>query len=322
MWMKINRNSLYLAADALLLILIGLAWKSVGNASDTNLEIASLLGIVAFNFMWTHYMMDIVASRGKYAKRNWHYYLSRGVVLVALLAHPLIVNWYLFSNNFGLPPRSYEALLGALAWVVALGLVALLAFLSFEARKYFKKYSRIIHHANIAAMFLVLIHGFLIGMVMMKTWYVWVWWALLVGYIAITYISYSRYYATMPRRLNAAYGVVTIFAVASIMAGIFSMSSTHADRPKQPSRVSDNKRSMLSVTPQELAKNNGLNGAKCWVAVEGIVYDASHNGQWRNGIHIPSGGMAKCGYDLTSVIARSPHGKGVLSVLPSIGKLR
>ncbi|USN97848.1 MAG: cytochrome B5 [Candidatus Nomurabacteria bacterium] len=75
------------------------------------------------------------------------------------------------------------------------------------------------------------------------------------------------------------------------------------------------------MTLEQLNKSNGLNGNKCLVAVDGNVYDASSNEQWRNGEHGPSGGQAKCGEDLSSLINQSPHGKRVLNKLPVIGIL-
>lgn len=79
--------------------------------------------------------------------------------------------------------------------------------------------------------------------------------------------------------------------------------------------------SSTAITSAQLAKNNGKNGAKCWVAVNGTVYDVSNNKEWRNGEHTPSNGQAKCGRDETSSIGASPHGSSVLSSLPTVGTL-
>ena len=77
-----------------------------------------------------------------------------------------------------------------------------------------------------------------------------------------------------------------------------------------------------TISPTELAKNNGKNGAKCWVAVNGTVYDVTNADQWRNGQHIPSDGEASCGADMSNVIGKSPHGNKVLAELPIIGALK
>lgn len=76
-----------------------------------------------------------------------------------------------------------------------------------------------------------------------------------------------------------------------------------------------------AITTAQLGKNNGKNGAKCWVAVNGTVYDVSSNKEWRNGEHTPSNGQAKCGRDESSSIGASPHGSSVLSSLPTVGTL-
>lgn len=78
-----------------------------------------------------------------------------------------------------------------------------------------------------------------------------------------------------------------------------------------------------SVTRAELAKNDGKNGHKCYVAVSGTVYlidlDSPH---WKNGNHTPSRGLAYCGADLTDVIDKSPHGRQILDTLVKVGPLK
>ncbi|MCC7543469.1 hypothetical protein IT415_02055 [bacterium] len=76
------------------------------------------------------------------------------------------------------------------------------------------------------------------------------------------------------------------------------------------------------ISQADLAKNNGKNGAKCWVAVNGTVYDVSSSRGWENGQHVPSDGSAFCGADMSNVIDQSPHGAEVLSSLPAIGTLQ
>lgn len=71
-----------------------------------------------------------------------------------------------------------------------------------------------------------------------------------------------------------------------------------------------------------LAQFNGKNGNKCYVAVDGNVYDMTGNRYWQSGEHQPSGGQATCGLDLSSVINQSPHGKDVLNEVPKIGSYR
>lgn len=71
-------------------------------------------------------------------------------------------------------------------------------------------------------------------------------------------------------------------------------------------------------TLDELSKYNGQNGAKAYVAVNGVVYDVTNAKNWTNGSH--EGHSA--GQDLSSVINQSPHGSSVLKDLPVVGKLQ
>lgn len=77
-----------------------------------------------------------------------------------------------------------------------------------------------------------------------------------------------------------------------------------------------------TISRAELAKNNGKNGNKCWVAVNGTVYDVTNAREWRNGQHSPSDGEAFCGADMSNVIGKAPHSNSVLAQLPVAGQLQ
>lgn len=64
---------------------------------------------------------------------------------------------------------------------------------------------------------------------------------------------------------------------------------------------------------QKLSQFDGKNGHKCYVAIDGIVYEISGSHLWVEGEHITSHGLAFCGNDLTEIIKQSPHGKSKLS---------
>jgi predicted heme/steroid binding protein len=57
------------------------------------------------------------------------------------------------------------------------------------------------------------------------------------------------------------------------------------------------------------------------VAVDGEVYLIKGFALWQMGEHIPSGGRACCGLDLTEVIDESPHGRSKLQLLKKVGNL-
>ena len=74
----------------------------------------------------------------------------------------------------------------------------------------------------------------------------------------------------------------------------------------------------LELTLEELTKFNGKDGARAYVAVDGIIYDMTDSAAWKNGDH----NGFEAGKDLTDAIKnQSPHGTGKLSGVPEVGKL-
>jgi len=71
-------------------------------------------------------------------------------------------------------------------------------------------------------------------------------------------------------------------------------------------------------TLEELSTYDGNDGRPAYVAVDGIVYDLTNSGAWKNGRH--NGFTA--GRDLTEeIINVSPHGVKNLEGIPIVGKL-
>ena len=74
----------------------------------------------------------------------------------------------------------------------------------------------------------------------------------------------------------------------------------------------------LELTLDQLKQFDGKHGNPAYVAVDGILYDVSNVGPWKNGDH--NGYSA--GNDLTDIIKnKSPHGVKNLEGLPIVGKL-
>lgn len=74
----------------------------------------------------------------------------------------------------------------------------------------------------------------------------------------------------------------------------------------------------VRVTPAELAAATCREGAPCWIAVDGVVYDVSGYGSWaRRGSHhgVPAG------TDATEKFIGSAHGKEKLQQMPVVGRL-
>jgi predicted heme/steroid binding protein len=76
-----------------------------------------------------------------------------------------------------------------------------------------------------------------------------------------------------------------------------------------------------NFTPAELAKYNGKNGSKAYVAVNGQVYDVTNVPQWAQGKHFCPDAYA--GKDITALFQHSPHLKrsDYLSRFPVVGQL-
>ena len=71
-------------------------------------------------------------------------------------------------------------------------------------------------------------------------------------------------------------------------------------------------------TLEELSKYNGIDGAKAYVAIDGIIYDVTNVPQWKGGMHMQG---LTAGKDLSNYIDSAPHRKRVLNHLPKVGKL-
>lgn len=92
----------------------------------------------------------------------------------------------------------------------------------------------------------------------------------------------------------------------------------------KPNNIEENKSTTINekaiektFTIDELKKNNGLNGTKAYIAVNGKVYDVTDVKAWAGGKH--KGNQA--GQDVTSIISKAPHGTSVLKKLTQIGIL-
>ncbi len=72
-------------------------------------------------------------------------------------------------------------------------------------------------------------------------------------------------------------------------------------------------------TPEELAKFDGAKGRPAYVAYQGTVYDVSESFLWKGGKHQ---GLHRAGKDLTSELARAPHGADFLERFPVVGRMR
>ncbi|MGL5977703.1 MAG: cytochrome b5 domain-containing protein [Erysipelotrichaceae bacterium] len=68
-------------------------------------------------------------------------------------------------------------------------------------------------------------------------------------------------------------------------------------------------------TATTLAQYNGLNGAKAYIAVSGVVYDVTGNEAWTGGAHKG----IEAGKDVTAAFEGSPHQVDILADLTVVG---
>lgn len=113
-----------------------------------------------------------------------------------------------------------------------------------------------------------------------------------------------------------------IAAVALIGGAVYLRASSAQQQPQTKATTTPEKKPELkTLTSQELAANDGKENHKCYVAVEGKVYEIDQGRLWKNGEHVTSQGQAHCGLDLTDAIQKSPHGKSKLQGLTQVGTL-
>ena len=72
------------------------------------------------------------------------------------------------------------------------------------------------------------------------------------------------------------------------------------------------------ITLAELAKYNGKNGSRAYVAIKGKVYDVTDNPLWTGGDHQ---GSHQAGSDLTAELDLAPHGPENLDRVTLVGVL-
>ena len=96
-----------------------------------------------------------------------------------------------------------------------------------------------------------------------------------------------------------------ILFIVSVLLLSFTLAACQAAEPK-------------TFTLAELAEYDGQNGAKAYIAVDGIVYDVSDADGWENGYH---NNVLLAGTDATTAFESSPHSASILEDLPEVGTL-
>jgi predicted heme/steroid binding protein len=71
-----------------------------------------------------------------------------------------------------------------------------------------------------------------------------------------------------------------------------------------------------NLTPEELARYDGLEGRPAYIAYRGKVYDVSDSFLWMGGRHQV---LHDAGRDLTAALDEAPHGADLLDRVPVVG---
>lgn len=90
-------------------------------------------------------------------------------------------------------------------------------------------------------------------------------------------------------------------------------SNTATEEPAAPEQAEEK-----TFTLDELEEYDGKDGAKAYIAIDGVVYDVTDVEPWAGGEH----NDYEAGKDLTEEIkTESPHGVSKLEGVPVVGKL-
>lgn len=71
----------------------------------------------------------------------------------------------------------------------------------------------------------------------------------------------------------------------------------------------------MTISPDELSKATCDEDAKCWIAVDGVVYDMGVFPKWARGVHHG----VKAGADGTEKFVKSGHAVAILQKMPVVG---
>jgi hypothetical protein len=153
-----------------------------------------VLGLVAFSIMWSHYMTGFLHTTILKGVELHDFFRFTGyAVLVLILLHPGLLIYKRFRDGFGLPPGSYESYVApSMAWLTLLGSVCLLAFLSFELKRWFenRNWWKYILLLNDAAMLGIFYHGLRLGSQTHIQWFKYIWWFYGITLVAVLLRSY------------------------------------------------------------------------------------------------------------------------------------
>ncbi|MGZ6005243.1 MAG: hypothetical protein ACXWLH_03760 [Candidatus Saccharimonadales bacterium] len=182
--------------SSLVLIVAIVAWGQGLNWHLSHikaLDLFPVFGLSAFSLMWTHYIVSAVRQYIKVDKKSVQTYFEATslVVLLAIFAHPGILEWTLWRSGDGLPPTSVYHYVGPGFKIAAtIGMVSLLVFLAYELRRWYeqKQWWKYVGYATDAAMLFIFFHSIKLGHNLQAGWLRTVW--LIYGATLIMAMAY------------------------------------------------------------------------------------------------------------------------------------
>lgn len=115
---------------------------------------------------------------------------------------------------------------------------------------------------------------------------------------------------------------VIIIVISIIVSVGIVVGALYATKTKEEVLPPTNQPEQIEVTTTELKQADGKNNNKCWLAVDGKVYEISQSALWKDGQHTPSNEQAYCGADMTEAMNAAPHGRKKLDQLTVIGTIK
>lgn len=117
------------------------------------------------------------------------------------------------------------------------------------------------------------------------------------------------------------WSVLGVVVLGAIVFGAMVMltPSYVGDRTKLDrgfSAVEQGKIDTVTVSSAELAAATCEDGAACWIAVDGVVYDMGIFPSWARGVHHD----IHAGADNTEKFVQAGHGKQILQKMPVVGR--
>lgn len=125
----------------------------------------------------------------------------------------------------------------------------------------------------------------------------------------------------MKSRLKKTALILTMLLILLMAMGCSSEEpqvETEEPMVSEPVENVENEEDLPTFTLEELAEFDGKDGARAYVAVQGVVYDVTDLPRWEGGTH----NGYDAGQDLTDIILnKSPHGLSTLERATKVGIL-